>query len=123
MIDETLKNEILQQIELEGSADEESRNINLIIASRSQGKTLLHLHSGLPKLKPSVIDKFSLVLSQGNQLRALSALSIRCCLCGKIISYPAWHYQERMAVNWINYFICFDRKHSTVTANCFRRLV
>lgn len=123
MIDDELKNSILQSIALEGASLDENKSINLIIASRSSSLSLLHLYSGLPKLRPNLARKFQLILSQPASLSILSPLVIRCCLCGKVISYPAWYMNQRFAVNWFHYFICFDKSfNKQATASCYRRL-
>lgn len=117
-MDEELKDEILKSISLGGGIEQPT--INPIIGNRPE--LVLELRGGLPRIKRSLIDKFSLILSQPLIIRALSNLSIRCCLCGAVIRYPAWYASIRYNVNWFHYFICFDGNNSTKpTARCYRR--
>lgn len=122
-LDDELKNEILRSISTEGAASEEEKLFNLIIASREQGIALLERSSGLAKIKSSVLHSFKFIISQPLSLKALNPFEIRCCLCGKVIAYPAWHKSVRFNVNYIQYFVCFDKNNPAwVTSSCFKRL-
>jgi hypothetical protein len=114
--------EILNSISLRGVADELQALVNPLIASRSQGMALLDLGSGIPKPKKRLIHQFHLILSKPPVIEAISNLSIRCCFCSAVISYPCWYYQVKYAINHFHYFVCFDGdKPNEVTARCFRR--
>jgi len=112
------KDDILKSIQLRGGI---SNTIdNPIVATKIHVDNLLNLSSGLPRFKNPA--KFSLILSQPLALQALTPLSIRCCLCGRIISYPAWYHAVQYAVNSIHYFVCFDHNSPVkVNAECLRR--
>lgn len=113
--------EMLDSISLQGSASEENKELKVIIASRSHIFSILDTASGMPKVRSSVINKFSFILSQPALIRALSPLSIRCCLCGKVISYPSWYYSVRYAINQFHYFICFNGSNDKPIAKCYRK--
>ena len=115
------KDEILNSISLQGAASDENKELKVIISSRSHTFSILDTSSGLPKIRSSVINKFSFILSQPLTLKALSPLSIRCCLCGRVISYPSWYYSVRYAINQFHYFICFNASPERPIAKCYRK--
>jgi len=118
-----LKEEILNSLRLQGSADDDNKEINVIIASRSHISTILDLSGGLPKFRMSIAKRFDFITKQPLALESLSPLAIRCCLCSKVIGYPAWYYNVNYTINHFHYFVCFDT-HSPikVTARCYRRV-
>jgi len=121
-MDKELQDAILRSIQTEGASSEENKTISVIIASRTSAGQVLTQSSGLPRIKPQLVSQFNLILSQPETIKALSPLSIRCVLCRRVISYPAWYYQIRFAVKWFHYFICFDSNSpNTVTAKCYKR--
>lgn len=101
MIDEKTAQEILDNIANAGEADEVHINGNMNhVISRS---------SGLPRIQTNVAKKFQLILAQPKELLSLNALQIRCCVCKRVITYPAWYYKLAYTVNKFYYFICFDQ--------------
>ena len=118
-MDKDLQDAILQSIALEGNASDDNKTFTVIIASRSHNKTLLSLNSGTPRFKSHLIHNFNLITEKPLWLSGIHTLAIRCCLCGKVINYPAWYYQVRYAVNWFHYFVCCNDK--TLNAKCYRR--
>ena len=121
-MDKDLQDDILRSISLEGAASEENKSVNIVLGSRKNLEHIVSLSGGMPKIKPSVLKAFTMILAQPLALGALSPLSIRCALCGRVISYPAWYYQVRYVTNWFHYFICFDETNSRhATTRCYRR--
>lgn len=121
-LDKDTLDQILKDITNTGYSLEENRSVNLVLASRSNLTTILDSSSGLPKVKASIAKQFKLVLSIPLALQAFNPFEIRCCLCHKVIMYPAWYYMVRFAVNEFHYFICFDRHSANkVTARCYKR--
>lgn len=119
MIPDDLKSSILRSINTSGSASEEERKVNPIISP--DGKKLLNYSSGTPKLRKSVIPNFALIFTQPLSLSAVHNTEIRCCLCRKVINYPAWHWRESFLVNQFYYFICFDSTSpKEVSARCYK---
>lgn len=117
-INEKDQTEILRNIALTGAADTANASINHIIANKEQFAAITSFASGIPRIR----KPFNLILSQPNELQPLSSFEVRCCSCGRIISYPAWYYVARYKVNQIHYFICFDGNNSDKpTAKCYRR--
>jgi hypothetical protein len=101
MIDDKTRNEILDSIDLSGSVESNihvNGNISHVI-SRS---------SGSPRIQSNVAKRFLLVLGQPEALRRLNPFEIRCAVCHKVISYPAWYYVRKLAVNEFHYFVCFS---------------
>lgn len=121
MIDDKTAQDMLKSIITSGAASEENKTIQVILASRSNLSAIIDISSGLPKIRLNVRDKFKLVLSQPIILQAFNPFEIRCCLCNKVITYPAWYLCLRYMVNEFHYFICFDNANSNKpTAKCFR---
>lgn len=119
-IDETLKSSILKSLELTGSVDSESSAI--IVHVNKSLDNVIDSSSGRKRIRPSKEKMFGLILSQPLSLRAISSLEIRCLACGRVISYPAWHYWIAFSVNVFHYFVCFDgREPSKPTVNCKNR--
>ncbi len=119
-MDDELKTQILRNLELSGAADENSVVVKPTVAKSPNN--ILSLNSGTPRISHHYVDRFKLLLSQPLALQPLNPFEIRCCLCHKVIAYPAWHYDVRYAVNWFHYFVCFDKSNGTkVTAKCYRR--
>src|SRR6267154_1207563 len=109
MIDEELKKQILKSISLTGSVNPDTAVINPIIAGSNNLAMIIDSSSGKPRIHSSRSKQFTLALSQPNSLAQLNPFEIRCCLCHKVISYPAWYYSIKYAVNHFHYFICFDK--------------
>jgi hypothetical protein len=109
------KQQILDSISKTGSVESNNiinGNIDHII-SRS---------SGLPRIQTNALRHFSLILSQPQPLRMLSALAIRCALCKRVISYPCWYYSIKYTVNFFHYFICFDKDSANKpSTSCYRK--
>ena len=102
-MDKDLQTEILNSIV---SAGDSTTKINHIVGGHINH--ILNLSSGSARLQTNVIKRFNFIISQPAILSLLSSLQIRCCLCKKVISYPAWYYSVRYAVNHFHYFVCFD---------------
>lgn len=118
VIDEQIKDSILRNIGLGGAASEDTGVVKQIVAKSEHLNSILNLSSGTPRIH----KQFKLILSQPQQLEALNPFEIRCCLCGRVISYPAWYLLIRYAINHIHYFVCFDKdSRNRVTAKCYRR--
>lgn len=118
-----LAEEILRNIAISGTAE---TKIKIIIATRNNNGNLNHilnLSSGSPRLQTNVIKRFNLVTSQPQSVSILNPFEIRCCLCNKVISYPAWHYVNQYAVNHFHYFICYDalNKDGKPNVKCYKR--
>lgn len=122
MIDENEQNSILQSIATEGSSLEENKPVKIVIAGKNHLQTIVDGSAGIKRIRHSIVNKFVLIVNQPLALRALSPLSIRCCLCSKVISYPAWYHSVQFSVNQFHYFVCFDRNsHLKPNAKCYRR--
>jgi hypothetical protein len=119
-MDELEKQQLLKSIQLEG--DTTNKNIRVLIANKIQGSALLNLSSGLPSIKSYLKTKFQLILNQPLSLSALSSLEIRCCLCSKVINYPAWYYVTRYNINEFHYFVCFNGDSSKANARCYKAI-
>lgn len=101
-----------------GTADPK---FNVLIAGEMQANTILDSSSGFPRINNYNQKKFNLVTSQPLELELFNPSQIRCCLCNKIIRYPAWYRINRYDVNHFHYLICFDPKSpSKVTTTCMR---
>lgn len=117
MINKELQKEILSSIALKGNAESK---VKIIVGGNLNH--ILNLSSGAARLQTNVIDKFKLILSQPSMLAILNPFEIRCALCNRIISYPAWYYKLSYAVNQFHYFICFDAGASDKpTTKCYKR--
>lgn len=116
MIDDSLKTNILKSLELTGSATEDSIRVN------KNTDNIFDRTSGKIRVRPSREKQFNLILSQPKTLAALSSFEIRCCVCNRVISYPAWHLVLTFTKNVFHYFICFDRNEvNKPTVNCKER--
>lgn len=124
-MNEELKAQILKSLELEGSAEtENAQRRNIILGSRNHLTHIINPHDGKPKIRKNIIQRFQFIIGQPKSLSALSPFEIRCCLCGKVISYPAWYYKLEFAVNVLHFFVCFNAASKTeVDASCYRRIV
>jgi hypothetical protein len=119
MIDDELAKKILELIESTGAAHEDNQVVSPLIGRTSE---VLDRSAGLPRIKKALADKFILILGQPIALSFLSNLQIRCALCGKVISYPAWYAVVKYAVNQLHFFICFDAASPLKpTTRCYRR--
>lgn len=119
-MDDKLKQEILQSIELAGASAEENIHFRPMIGHNAS--SVIENTKGLPRVKQRLVEQFKLILAQPLLIKALSPLSIRCVLCKRVISYPCWYREERFNVNWFHYFICFNPANpSNVTARCYKR--
>jgi len=122
VIDDSTKRDILASIGMEGAASEENKSINIVLGNRLNLQHIAHMGSGMLSLRPHKVKLFKLLLSQPEALTGLSPLAVRCCLCGRIISYPAWYYAIQFAVNHLHFFICFDRdSHDKPSTRCYRK--
>lgn len=122
-MDEQLKAEILKKLELEGSSSEENaERHNIILGSRNNLNHIINLGDGRAKIRKALIPKFQFIIGQPKVLAALSPFEIRCCLCKRVISYPAWYYRQEFVINHLHFFVCFDPESRTeVTARCYKR--
>lgn len=83
---------------------------------------ILDLGSGAARIQRTALKYTKLILSQPEALSNYNPFEIRCCLCRKVISYPAWYYSIKYAVNHFHYFVCFDNSSSSKpTTRCYRR--
>jgi len=111
------KDSILAAIASGGKVNNEEIKLNVNI------NHVLSFSSGAARIQTSCIRHAKLILSQPDELKALSSLQIRCMLCKRVISYPAWYYKMSFAVNQFHYFICFDSDSpNKPTAKCYRRV-
>lgn len=118
--------EVLKNISLSGSTESK---INPIIVTKSNDSNLNHVldtRSAVPRIHSHLIKagKFSLILLQPKTLptRFFNPQEIRCCVCNKAISYPAWHYVKEYTINHFHYFVCFDNESPTKpNTHCFRK--
>jgi hypothetical protein len=123
MFNEASRKQILDLIALSGAASEEFiKSKHIILGSRSNLNHIAGVGSGSLKIYPSISRKFSLILSQPLVLQSLNPFEIRCVLCKRVISYPAWYYSIRYAVNHFHYFVCFDSSNpDKPSTKCYRR--
>jgi len=105
---DSLKTALLKSIALTGSAEASPIKIHLNEALNN----VIDMSSGKARIKPTIRNKFTLILSQPKSLEALSNLEIRCLSCKKVISYPAWWLVIKYDVNEFNYFVCFDSREN-----------
>ncbi|SRR5260370_41526065 len=121
-MNEELANEILRNIALSGTTE---TKIKPIIAHSNSGLNhILNLSSGSPRIQTNVVNRFQLILSQPQAISILNPFEIRCCLCRKVISYPAWYYSIKYAINHFHYFVCFDSASpNKPSTRCYRRNV
>jgi hypothetical protein len=116
-LDKDLQQEILSSIALAGKTEEPEIKLNPNLSQ------VLDTASGSPRIQSTFGRRAKLILSQPQTLRNLSSLQIRCALCKRVISYPAWYYEVRYAVNHFHYFVCFDKDSpNKPTAKCYRRI-
>lgn len=101
-MDETLANSLLRDIELSGSVGESK--IEVLINHEPQN--VIDRSGGKSRIRPSLVSSFQILLSQ-TELASLSNLEIRCFNCGRILSYPAWHFVRRLRKKHFHYFLCF----------------
>jgi len=122
MLEDDIKTDILKSIALKGAIENPTTNPIVYKTSDNDLGLILDRAHGLPRIKPHLVSKFKLLLSQPLSLQSLNPFEIRCALCKRVISYPTWHYSIRYAVNEFHYFVCFNpRSPLNVTANCNRR--
>jgi hypothetical protein len=115
-MDDKLRLEIIKSISLQGGIDSITEKP---IINGNTGH-VLSKSSGLVRIKHG--DKFGLILSLPLSLSALNPFEIRCVICNKIISYPAWYYHVSYLVNSFHYFVCFDPASPLKpTIKCIRR--
>lgn len=121
-ISDEVAKEILRNIALGGSAMKENAEVNIVLGSRNNLVVIMDNSSGLPKIRKQAATKFTLILRQPERLEVMNAFEIRCCLCKKVISYPAWYWSKKYAVNHFHYFICFDSNSPLKpTTKCYKR--
>lgn len=122
-ISDELKADILKSIALNGAASEENaEQCQIVLGSRSNLNHIADSSSGRIRLRASIAAKFRLLVKTPDALSALNPFEIRCVLCRSVISYPAWYYSVRYAVNHFHYFVCFDdTSPGKPTTRCFKR--
>jgi len=109
--------EILDSIASSGRVEEKEIKIN------SNINHVLSFSSGAARIQSTFVRKAQLILSQPAILQSLSNFQIRCALCHRVISYPAWYYNIKYSVNQFHYFVCFDNLNPTKpTARCYRKV-
>jgi len=116
------KDDILKSIALDGSASSVQK---AIIGSFENRNSILDLSNGAVRISRTMQKRAILILSQPSILAGFKPNEIRCALCGRIISYPAWYYSLNYAVNQFHYFICFrpqDGDKSKPNTGCYRRI-
>jgi hypothetical protein len=115
MMDEQWQKEILDSIEKYGKVefhDIINGNIDHLI-SRSSGK---------PRIQTNAIRKARLILGKPAELDHVDNVLIKCGLCKRVITYPAWYLDTKAIVNHFHYFICFDSSSPLKpTARCYKR--
>src|SRR5438105_1951772 len=125
MITDEQAKKMLDSISLSGAADESNAASRPVIVGEASRDILVHIlnvSSGLPRIRTDVASKFALILNQPVGLAALSNLQIRCCLCRKVITYPAWYHHIKYAVNHFHFFICFDSNSpAKPSTRCYKR--
>ncbi len=121
--DELNPEEILRNITLTGHVSEEFSGVKHIISCHGENiNHILNLTSGKARIQSNIVKRFNLLLTQPNALHGLNPFEIRCCLCRKVIAYPAWYYSIRYAVSHFHYFVCFDSSSPTKpSTKCYRR--
>lgn len=123
IFDEKQKQEILKRIALTGAATVENAVENQIIANRNQISQIAGTSSGTMQINSSRVKKFDLILQRPAILKPLEAGEIRCCMCGKVASYPVWYSHIQYAINNIHFFVCFNPASPLkVTTKCYRRI-
>jgi hypothetical protein len=66
--------------------------------------------------------KFILIMDKPKSLAGFDWNEIRCCLCDKVIDWPAWYYNVKYKVNHFHYFVCFDSASpNKPSCKCYRR--
>lgn len=120
-MDKDLADEILKSISLYGKAITEDAKYKPVIANRDLATMhVLDRSRGLIRLRRNI--EFELILSQPSSLASLNPFEIRCCLCSKVMSYPAWYHVIKYSVNAFHFFVCFSPDEpKTVTTDCIRR--
>jgi len=115
MLDTELTKQILDNIKSQGATTNNIRiNINLA--------DVVSYSSGSPRIQKTFSRKAVLIVSRPKNLETINQLEIRCALCKKPISYPAWYYHIKYAVNELHYFLCFDSESSNKpSAKCYRK--
>ena len=117
-MDDRLAQEILDSIVLTGTA---SIKVNHIIDKDSSH--ILDLGSGAARISRTALKHFQLIISQPDLINHLSPFEIRCTLCHKVISYPAWYYEVKYDINHFHYFVCFDSSSpNKPSVKCYRRM-
>ena len=121
-LDDKAKEDILKSISISGVASDENKTVQIVLASRNNLNTILDSSSGLARIRTNAANKFKLLISQPLVLTGFNPFELRCVLCKKVITYPAWYLCLRYAVNEFHYFVCFDSNSpDKVTAHCYRR--
>lgn len=115
-MDNELQKQILESINKSGKSETPELKINTNIDH------VLSFSSGSARLQTTLLRKVVLILSKPLGLRELSSQQIRCCLCHRVISYPAWYYEVKYAVNNFHYFVCFDFDSPTKpNTKCYKK--
>lgn len=114
MIDDKTRKEILDSIDLEGQTESHihiNGNIGHVIS----------VSSGAPRIQSNVVNRFHLILSTPSELLGVSSLQVRCAVCKRVISYPAWYYRLKLSVNKFHYFVCFSETSPTKpNTHCYK---
>ena len=113
------KDEILKSIAYSGSSESAAKPI---IGNKTNSNSILDTSNGSPRISRTVTRQAALILNRPSELSAFGEAEIRCCLCSRIIGYPAWYYKLSFAVNQFHYFICFaSETPDKPTARCYRK--
>lgn len=101
-MDDKLAKDMLKAIALGGAV--ESEDVHNIIASNPYH--IIDSTSGKTRIRQPKL--FDLIIAQPASISALSSLEIRCCICKRVITYPAWYHFIHYAINHFHFFVCFN---------------
>lgn len=125
MISDEQAKKMLDSISLSGATDESNASSRPVIVGEANRDILVHIlntSSGLPRLRADAASRFALILAKPTALGVLHNTQIRCCLCRRVVTYPAWYHHIKYAVNHFHFFICFDSNSpAKPTTRCFKR--
>ncbi len=102
MIDDRLKDEILGSILMDGVSSEENKHKTNILNPDSE--YLISRANGRAVIRKTLLSHFTLLLKQN---LAVNPLEIRCCVCGRIVTYPVWYMVEDRTYHTIHYYVCY----------------
>jgi hypothetical protein len=85
------------------------------------GSNILSFSSGSARIASP--NKFDIIFARPWALEMLHPSEVRCSLCKRVITFPAWYHDVKASVNHFHYFVCFDpTSPNKVTAKCYRRV-